>query len=204
MKNQEYGVIVLSLVFIVLTLQLIMTSIDHNKAVKTIKNQHSTIQSLTSEVMDKNLEIHKLQSYIETLEEDIQYYQKLTNIKEYLRGYSVEEQALGLALCFTESSWNPEANHQGLYSNICGNKPHWSPYLEELGIETNSIEAGIAIYKFYKQKNKGSRFLAIKEYKGIKSQKNHYLVHNTLELREIILKKLKDESITKQTIRRGK
>ena len=180
MKNQEYGVIVLSLVFIVLTLQLIMTSIDHNKAVKTIKNQHSTIQSLTSEVMDKNLEIHKLQSYIETLEEDIQYYQKLTNIKEYLRGYSVEEQALGLALCFTESSWNPEANHQGLYSNICGNKPHWSPYLEELGIETNSIEAGIAIYKFYKQKNKGSRFLAIKEYKGIKSQKNHYLVHSTL------------------------
>lgn len=191
MKNQEYGVIVLSLVFIALTLQLIMTSIDHNKSIKTIQNQHSTIQSLTSEVFDKNLEIYKLQTSIETLEEDIQYYQKLVNIKEHLRSYSVEEQALGLALCFTESSWNHNANHQGLYSNICGNKLHWTPYLNELGIEANSIEAGIAIYKFYKNKNNGSRFLAIKEYKGIKSQKNHYLVHSTLELREIILKELK-------------
>ena len=86
MKNQEYGVIVLSLVFIVLTLQLIMTSIDHNKSIKTIQSQHSTIQSLTSEVFDKNLEIYKLQTSIETLEEDIQYYQKLVNIKEHLSG----------------------------------------------------------------------------------------------------------------------
>lgn len=70
MKNQEYGVIVLSLVFIVLTLQLIMTSIDHNKSIKTIQNQHSTIQSLTSEVMDKNLEIYELQTSIDELEEN--------------------------------------------------------------------------------------------------------------------------------------
>ena len=191
MKNQEYGVIVLSLVFIVLILQLIMTSIDHNKSIKTIQNQHSTIQSLTSEVMDKNLKIYELQTSIETLEEDIQYYQKLVNIKEHLRSYSVEEQATALAVGFSESGWDYNADHQGEYSNICGNKPYWDDFLAEKNIPTNSLEVCIVIYKHYKEKNNGSRFLAIKEYKGIKSQKNHYLVHSTLELREIILKELK-------------
>ena len=191
MKNQEYGVIVLSLVFIVLILQLIMTSIDHNKSIKTIQNQHSTIQSLTSEVMDKNLKIYELQTSIETLEEDIQYYQKLVNIKEHLRSYSVEEQATALAVGFSESGWDYNADHQGEYSNICGNKPYWDDFLTEKNIPTNSLEACIVIYKHYKEKNNGSRFLAIKEYKGIKSQKKHYLVHSTLELREIILKELK-------------
>ena len=191
MKNQEYGVIVLSLVFIVLTLQLIMTSIDNNKSIKTIQNQHSTIQSLTSEVFDKNLEIYELQTSIETLEEDIQYYQKLVNVKEHLRSYSMEEQATALAVGFSESGWNYDADHQGEYSNICGNKPYWDDFLAEKNIPTNSLEACIVIYKHYKNKNNGSRFLAIKEYKGIKSQKNHYLVHSTLELREIMLKELK-------------
>ena len=172
MKNQEYGVIVLSLVFIVLILQLIMTSIDHNKSIKTIQNQHSTIQSLTSEVMDKNSEIYELQTSIETLEEDIQYYQKLVNIKEHLRGYSVEEQATALAVGFSESGWNYDADHQGEYSNICGNKPYWDDFLTEKNIPTNSLEACIVIYKHYKEKNNGSRFLALKDYQGIKNPKN--------------------------------
>ena len=193
MKNQEYGVIVLSLVFVVLTLQLIMTSIDHNKAIKTIKNQHSTIQSLTSEVIDKNLEIHKLQTTITTLEEDIQYYQKLVNIKEHLRSYTVEEQATALAVGFSESSWNYGADHQGEYSNICGNKPYWDDFLTEKNIPINSLEACIAIYKHYKEKNNGSRFLAIKDYKGIKNPKNYYIINSTLQLREIILQRLKND-----------
>ena len=180
MKNQEYGVIVLSLVFITLTLQLIMTSIDNYKSIKTIQNQHSTIQSLTSEVFGKNLEIYELQTSIETLEEDIQYYQKLVNIKEHLRSYSVEEQATALAVGFSESGWNYSADHQGEYSNICGNKPYWDDFLAEKNIPTNSLEACIVIYKHYKEKNNGSRFLAIKDYKGIKSPKNYYIINSTL------------------------
>lgn len=115
----------------------------------------------------------------------------LFKVQKEVKNYSLEEQALGLALCFTESSWNYNANHQGLYSNICGNKPHWTPYLNELGIEANSIEAGIAIYKHYKEKNNGSRFLALKDYKGIKNPKNYYIINSTLQLREIILQRLK-------------
>ena len=193
MKNQEYGVIVLALVFIALTLQLIMTSIDHNKSIKTIQNQHSTIQSLTSEVFDKNLEIYELQTSIETLEEDIQYYQKLVNIKEHLRSYSVEEQATALAVGFSESGWNYSADHQGEYSNICGNKPYWDDFLAEKNIPTNSLEACIVIYKHYKEKNNGSRFLALKDYKGIKNSKNYYIINSTLQLREIILQRLKND-----------
>ena len=183
----------MSLVFIVLILQLIMTSIDHNKSIKTIQNQHSTIQSLTSEVFDKNLEIYKLQTSIETLEEDIQYYQKLVNIKEHLRSYSVEEQATALAVGFSESGWNYDADHQGEYSNICGNKPYWDDFLAEKNIPTNSLEACIAIYKHYKEKNNGSRFLALKDYKGIKNPKNYYIINSTLQLREIILQRLKND-----------
>ena len=193
MKNQEYGVIVLALVFIALTLQLIMTSIDNYKSIKTIQNQHSTIQSLTSEVFDKNLEIYTLQTSIETLEEDVQYYQKLVNIKEHLRSYSVEEQATALAVGFSESGWNYDADHQGEYSNICGNKPYWDDFLAEKNIPINSLEACIAIYKHYKEKNNGSRFLALKDYKGIKNPKNYYIINSTLQLREIILQRLKND-----------
>ena len=174
--------------YVMLLICFLIQSVQHHSTKKQLEQKTS---SLASEIIAKNIELHKRDVRISELSEEVEYYQKITNIKEYLRGYTVEEQALGLALCFTESSWNYNANHQGLYSNICGNKPHWTPYLNELGIEANSIEAGIAIYKFYKNKNNGSRFLAIKEYKGIKSQKNHYLVHSTLELREIILKELK-------------
>lgn len=174
--------------YVLLLICFLIQSVQHHSTKKQLEQKTS---SLASEIIAKNIELHKRDIRILELSEEVEYYQKITNIKEYLRGYSVEEQALGLALCFTESSWNYNANHQGPYSNICGNKPHWTPYLNELGIEANSIEAGIAIYKFYKNKNNGSRFLAIKEYKGIKSQKNHYLVHSTLELREIILKELK-------------
>ena len=174
--------------YVLLLICFLIQSVQHHSTKKQLEQKTS---SLASEIIAKNIELHKRDVRISELSEEVEYYQKITNIKEYLRGYTVEEQALGLALCFTESSWNYNANHQGLYSNICGNKPHWTPYLNGLGIEANSIEAGIAIYKFYKNKNNGSRFLAIKEYKGIKSQKNHYLVHSTLELREIILKELK-------------
>ncbi len=70
MKNQEYGVIVLSLVFIVLTLQLIMTSIDHNKSIKTIQSQHSTIQSLTSTNLSLHSSLISLNKSYDELEEN--------------------------------------------------------------------------------------------------------------------------------------
>lgn len=70
MKNQEYGVIVLSLVFIALTLQLIMTSIDHNKAIKTIQNQHSTIQELSTTNLSLHSSLISLNKSYDELEEN--------------------------------------------------------------------------------------------------------------------------------------
>ncbi len=117
----------------------------------------------------------------------------LFKVQKEVKNYPLEEQATALAVGFSESGWNYDADHQGEYSNICGNKPYWDDFLAEKNIPTNSLEACIVIYKHYKEKNNGSRFLALKDYKGIKNPKNYYIINSTLQLREIILQRLKND-----------
>lgn len=80
-------------------------------------------------------------------------------------------------LCFSESELNPNADHQGLYQNICGNKPLWNEFLLDEGIEPNSILAGYTIYLHYLEKNNNNKNLALKDYKGIKSKKTMWIIH---------------------------
>lgn len=118
--------------------------------------------------------------------------QKLIQIRNELRNYSLEEQALGLALNWTESTWNPDVDHNSSAEGQCGVVPkHWADYLASKNIDVNSAAACIEIYNFYKDKHNGSRTLAIKDYKGIKSKSNMYLVDKTLYLKSKILKLLK-------------
>ena len=124
------------------------------------------------------------------LENESNYWKKLSNIKDLLRQYSLEDQALGLALSYTESSWNYNAKHNSSARGICGVMPLWDPYLKERGINPNSIDACIAIYNFYLEQT-DSNSKAIKEYKGIKSKRHLYLVKRTLEIKKVILKELK-------------
>ena len=132
-----------------------------------------------------------LNEYIEELLKERKDLGKLIQIKDELRNYSTEEQALALALGWTESSWNHQASHQGKYSNFCGNDPRfWDNFLLQKGINPNSAAACIEIYNFYKQANKGSRIEALKDYKGI--EKNTHLASKVLILKSKILKILKE------------
>lgn len=92
-----------------------------------------------------------------------------------------------------------DANHQGLYENICGNNPvFWSSFLKELGIKENSILAGYTIYKFYLSKT-NDQSKAFKDYKGIKSKKNYWIVKKLNRvIKEVKEKHIKEESYDKR------
>lgn len=157
---------------------------------KVLEAQHLAIQ-LHNENKALNNAIYQMDSHINDLSNNLNYYKSLVNIKETLKDYSVEEQAIGLALAWTESSWNYNANHNSSAQGICGVVPeYWEDYLNQRNIQLNSVEACIAIYKYYKDQT-DSRKQAIKEYKGIESTKHHYLVAKTLAIRDLILSKLK-------------
>lgn len=128
---------------------------------------------------------------VQKLQKDIEEVKPLIRIKDELRKYSLEEIATGLGIGWTESTWNYDANHQGLYSNFCGNMPwHWDDFLQERGIQSNSAAACIEIYNYYKEQY-GNRYNAIKEYKGIK--KNIHIIHHTIDIRNKIYEILKEE-----------
>lgn len=92
-----------------------------------------------------------------------------------------------MLLCFSEAPWDYNTSHQGLYIDICGVNPKiWGTYLDELGIPRNSIQAGFAIYKFYLEKNKGNKVMALREFKGV--------INNT-KVKGIINKMIKIEKI---------
>lgn len=135
------------------------------------------------------LQLNKAYDEQEQLLKDVQV---LIQIRNELRNYSIEEQALALALNWTESTWNPNAIHNSDAEGQCGVMPqHWSEHLAARGVDVNSAAACIEVYNFYKAKHNGSSTLAIKDYKGIKSKSNMYLVDKTLYLKYKILKLLK-------------
>lgn len=120
---------------------------------------------------------------------------ELNTIRHVLKDakhYSLEDQASGLALGWTESDWDYYATHNSDARGICGIMPEWDPYLAELNIDPNSIEACIAIYNYYLDRT-DSKSKAIKHYKGIKSKRHMWQVQRTLEVRQFILKKLKED-----------
>ena len=96
--------------------------------------------------------------------------------------------------CYSESALNYNANHQGLYINICGNNPkYWDKYLKNLGIKSNSILAGYTIYQYYLDKN-GNPTEALKEYKGIKSPKKFWIIKKVKRVEREIKKKHLEEN----------
>ena len=154
----------------------------------TLETQHIAIDAIEAN-KQANFHIERLQNQLADSYESINYYQTLVNIKEELKDYSTEEIALGLALSWTESSWRYEVNHNSSAEGICGVIPYyWEEYLLNLDVEVNSVAACIEIYKFLKQDRTDNQ--AMRKYKGIQSDKYHYLVPYTFEIRDLILKKL--------------
>lgn len=113
-------------------------------------------------------------------------------IQKEIKFYSLEDQASAYALGWTETEWDYYAKHSSDAEGICGVMPLWNPYLKELNIKPNSLEACIAIFNFYKEQT-GSTPKAIKEYKGVESKKHMWIVFHTLYIRQYILKKLKEK-----------
>ena len=155
-----------------------------------------TAKHLVVELDSENDGLHEalagLNQAYDDKEAEAKYFRKLSNIKEDLRNHSLEEQASGFSLAWTESEWDYYAIHDSDARGICGIMPEWDPYLAELNINPNSIEACIAIYNYYLDRT-DSKSKAIKHYKGIKSKHNLWIIQRTLEVRQFILKKLKED-----------
>ena len=154
----------------------------------TLQTQHIALQAI-EEQKQTTLQLNKMEFLLEDTYNEMLFYQKLSGIKETLKDYSTEEIAMGLALAWTESSWNYEANHNSQAEGICGVVPKlWKDYLIERDIELNSVAACIEIFKYYREDN--TRKQAIKKYKGIESKKREYLIPYTIKIRNLILKRL--------------
>lgn len=167
-------------------------------SLKTVINKQQTeITELNShmDVVYNNLNsmndyANELLGQISSISKDVRL---LLKIKDELRRYSEEEQAIGLALAWSESTWNPNVDHRdnGYTQGICGVTPsNWKVYLDEKNVPINSVSACIEIYKYYKETHKGSRELAIKKYKGIEN--NTALIQKTLKYKSIVLKTMKE------------
>ena len=138
-----------------------------------VDNQDSIIISLQNKLNDPELS-------------------KLIKIKDDLRGYSLDEKATGIAIGWTEGSFEEDPDHKdnGFTKGPCGITEYHIEYLSELGIDRYSYASCIEIYKLYKDKNSGSKYEAIKSYKGIKE--NTYLIKKYNSVRARVIKILKE------------
>ena len=118
---------------------------------------------------------------------------KLIKIKDDLRGYSLDEKATGIAIGWTEGSFrlNPDHRDNGFTQGPCGVTEYHVDYLHSLGLNRFSYASCIEIYKLYKDKNSGSKELAIKSYKCIKQ--NTYLIEKYNSVRARVIKILKEK-----------
>jgi hypothetical protein len=82
-------------------------------------------------------------------------------------GLSRSDAIFILTLCFSESSLDYSAVHQGRYTNICGVDPLWKDYLKERNVPYNSLQAGWEIFLYYYEKNNHNKLKAILEFKGV-------------------------------------
>lgn len=166
-----------------------------NKKIQELEKDYKVAKKIVVELDSTTKEMdNKVKSLTEAyqaMQIDVKEVQTLIKIKDNLRGYSIEEKAIGLAIAWTESTWNFDANHKSDAEGICGVIPDfWQDYLASKNIDVNSVAACIEIYKFYKEENKGSKEKAIKDYKGIEN--NIHLIEKTLVIRDKILKILKE------------
>lgn len=188
MKNAEITVVGSIVTLIVVSAIYLGAHFEAEKRLSILEKENFEAKAIAGEQYKK---AKILESKLKKLETDMEEVKPLIRIKDELRSYSIQEKAIALAIGWTESTWNYNANHQGLYTNFCGNMPwYWDEFLEEKGVSSNSVSACVEIYKHYKERY-GNKYAAIKAYKGIKS--NTYLIDRTLYIEEIILKILTEE-----------
>lgn len=190
MKNDEITVVGSIVTLIVVSAIYLGSHFEAEKRLSFLEKENIEAKTIAVEQYEK---AKNLESKLKKLELDIEEVKPLIRIKDELRSYTIPEKAIALAIGWTESTWNYNANHQGLYRNFCGNMPwYWDEFLEEKGVPSNSVGACVEIYKHY-EKRYGNKYDAIKAYKGIKS--NTYLIDRTIYIEKIVLKLLIEEYI---------
>lgn len=93
-----------------------------------------------------------------------------------------------IALAFTESSLNYKVKHsRDIAQGICGVVPKFhKELLKENNVKLNSLKSCEVVYNYYLELNNGNKVAAIRDYKGIKSNNNMYLVYKVIEIEKEI------------------
>lgn len=196
MKTDELTITGLLFSGIVLVGMWLQSSHQTNKQLLTLQDSYFQAMHIAVQLDEENKSIHNsivsINGYVDELEAIVHDPElvKLIQIRRDLRGYSIEERATGYSVSWTESGFRLDPDHgdNGFTKGPCGITEYHIDYLAELGLNRYSYASCIEIYKFYKDKY-GSRYAAIKAYKGIKTRTD--LIDKTLTLREKILKTLK-------------
>ena len=168
-----------------------------NKQINELQSNYTQAMTVAVELDEENTSMHDsllgINGYVSELEAIVHDPElvKLIQIRRDLRGYSIEERATGYSVSWTESSFRLDPDHgdNGFTKGPCGITEYHVAYLKELGLNRYSYASCVEIYKLYKDKY-GSRYAAIKAYKGIKTRTD--LIDKTINLRDKILKILKD------------
>lgn len=76
-------------------------------------------------------------------------------------------------------------HNRDIAKGICGITPKFhKELLEENNTKLNSLKACEVVYNYYLDLNNGNKINALKDYKGIESKDNMYLVYKVLEIEE--------------------
>ena len=197
MKTDELTITGLIFSGIVLAGMYLNSQHQINKQINELQSNYTQAITIAVELDAENTSMQDsllgINEYVDELEAIVHDPElvKLIQIRRDLRGYSIEERATGYSVSWTESGFRLDPDHgdNGFTKGPCGITEYHIDYLAELGLNRYSYASCIEIYKFYKDKY-GSRYAAIKAYKGIKTRTD--LIDKTLTLREKILKVLKD------------
>lgn len=197
MKTHELTITGLIFSGIVLAGMWLQTHHQTNKQLLSLQDSYFEAMHTAIEIDTENKSLHNsltgINEYVDELEAIIHDPElvKLIQIRRDLRGYSIEDRATGYSVSWTEGSFRLDPDHgdNGFTKGPCGITEYHVEYLAELGLNRYSYASCVEIYKFYKEKH-GSRYAAIKAYKGIKTRTD--LIDKTLTLRDKILTILKD------------
>ena len=196
MKTDELTITGLLFSGIVLAGMYLTSQHQINKQINELQSNYTQAMTVAVELDEENKSMHSsligINGYVDELEEIIHDPElvKLIQIRRDLRSYTIEERATGYSVSWTESGFrlDPDYGDNGFTKGPCGITEYHIDYLAELGLDRYSYASCIEIYKFYKDKY-GSRYAAIKAYKGIKTRTD--LIDKTINLRDKILKTLK-------------
>ena len=198
MKTDELTITGLLFSGIVLAGMWLQSSHQTNKQLLTLQDSYFQAMHIAVQLDEENKSIHNsivsINGYVDELEAIVHDPElvKLIQIRRDLRGYSIEERATGYSVSWTESSFRLDPDHgdNGFTQGPCGVTEYHVDYLHSLGLNRFSYASCIEIYKLYKDKNSGSKELAIKSYKGIKQ--NTYLIEKYNSVRARVIKILKE------------